>query len=57
LDWLLEAPGPQQPRLDEAVVFSGALSSSAEALFSHHVVSGTIILPGVGYVEMVFAAS
>ena len=57
LDWLLEAPGPQQPRLDEAVVFSGALSSSAEALFSHHVVGGTIILPGVGYVEMAFAAS
>ena len=37
-------------------MFSGALSSSAEALFSHHVVGGTIILPGVGYVEMAFAA-
>jgi hypothetical protein len=57
LNWLLEAPGPQHTRLDEAVVFSGALSSSAEALFSHHVVGGTIILPGVGYVEMAFAAS
>ena len=57
LDWMIEAPGPQQSRLDEAVVFSGALSSSAEALFSHHVVGGTIILPGVGYVEMAFAAS
>ena len=57
LNWLLGAPGPQQPRLDEAVVFSGALSPSAEALFSHHVVGGTIILPGVGYVEMAFAAS
>ena len=57
LDWLLEAPGPQPSRLDEAIVFSGALSSSAEALFSHHVVGGTIILPGVGYVEMAFAAS
>ena len=57
LDWLLEAPGPQQARLDEAVVFSGALSPSTEALFSHHVVGGTIILPGVGYVEMAFAAS
>ena len=56
LDWLLEAPGLQQSRLDEAVVFSGALSPSAEALFSHHVVGGTIILPGVGYVEMAFAA-
>ena len=57
LDWLLEAPGPQQSRLDEAVVFSGALSPSAEALFLHHVVGGDIILPGVGYVEMAFAAS
>ena len=57
LDWLLEAPGPQHARLDEAVVFSGALSPSAEAFFSHHVVGGTIILPGVGYVEMAFAAS
>ena len=57
LDWLLEAPGPQQAQPDKAVVFSGALSPSAEALFSHHVVGGTIILPGVGYVEMAFAAS
>ena len=57
LNWLLDAPGPQQARLDEAVVFSGTLSPSAEALFSHHVVGGTIILPGVGYVEMAFAAS
>ena len=57
LNWLLEAPDPQTSRLDEAIVFSGALSPSAEALFSHHVVGGTIILPGVGYVEMAFAAS
>ena len=57
LNWLLEVPASQQTRLDETVVFSGALSSSAEALFSHHVVGGTIILPGVGYVEMAFAAS
>jgi len=57
LDWLLEAPGPQPFRLDKADVFSGALSPSALLLFSHHVVSGTIILPGVGYVEMALAAS
>ena len=57
LSWLLDAPGPQQSPLDEAVVFSGALSPSAEALFSHHVVGGAIILPGVGYVELAFAAS
>ncbi len=57
LDWLIDAPGPQQPRLDEAVLFAGVFSPSAEALFSHHVVGGTIILPGVGYVEMAFATS
>ena len=57
LGWMIEAPGPQHSRLDEAIVISGALSPSAEALFSHHVVGGTIILPGVGYVEMAFAAS
>ena len=57
INWLLEVPGPQQSRLDEAVVFSGALSPSAEALFSHHVVGGTIILPGVGYVEMALTVS
>ena len=33
------------------------LTPSAESLFTHHVVSGTIILPGVGYIEMAFAAS
>ena len=57
LGWLFDAPGPQQSRLDEAVVFSGALSTAAEAFFSHHVVGGTIVLPGVGFVEMAFAAS
>ena len=57
LDWLIDAPGPQPSWPDEAVVFSGALSPSALLLFSHHVVGGTIILPGVGYVEMAFAAS
>ena len=29
----------------------------AGALFSHHVVGGSILLPGVGYVEMAFASS
>ena len=57
LGWLIEVPASQPPGPDEAVVFSGALSSAAEALFSHHVVGGIIILPGVGYVEMAFAAS
>ena len=57
LSWLFDAPDPQQSGLDEADVFSGALSSLAEVLFSHHVVGGTIILPGVGYIELAFAAS
>ena len=57
LDWLIDAPGSQPSWPDEAVVFSGALSPSALLLFSHHVVGGTIILPGVGYVEMAFAAN
>ena len=51
--------GLQQPglTLDEEVILSGALTPSAESLFAHHVVGGTIILPGVGYIEMAFAAS
>ena len=35
----------------------GVLSSSAEALFSDHVVGGQILLPGVGYLEMTFIAN
>ena len=34
---------------DDAVV-------SAKALFSHHVVGGSLLLLGVGYVEMAFVA-
>ena len=48
--------GLQQPGFVDEVILSGVLTPSAEALFSHHVVGGTIILPGVGYVEMAFAA-
>ncbi len=33
------------------------LTPSAESLFAHHVVGGTIILPGVAYIELAFAAS
>ena len=57
--WLAEIHGLLHPglTLDEDVVLSGALTPSAEALFAHHVVGGAILLPGVGYIEMAFAAS
>ena len=57
--WLAEMHGLPQPSLSlgEEVVLSGVLTASAEALFSHHVVGGTVLLPGVAYVETVFAAS
>ena len=32
------------------------LSSKTTAVLSHHVVGGSILLPGIGYVEMAFAA-
>jgi acyl transferase domain-containing protein len=59
LSWLVESHGlPQLDlRLDDEVILSGVLTPSAKALFSHHVVGGTIILPGVGYIEMAFVAS
>ena len=57
--WLAEIHGLPQLgiNLDAEVILSGVLTPSAEALLSHHVVGGTIILPGVGYIEMGFAAS
>ena len=44
-------------RPEESIVSTGILSPSAEALFSEHVVGGQIFLPGVGYLEMMFAAT
>ena len=44
-------------RPEESIVSAGILSPSAEALFSEHVVGGGILLPGVGYLEMMFAAT
>jgi hypothetical protein len=41
--------------LDE--ISTGILSPSAEALFADHVVGGSILLPGVGYLEMMFNAN
>ena len=44
-------------RPEESIISAGILSPSAEALFSDHVVGGQIFLPGVGYLEMMFAAT
>ena len=44
-------------RPEESIVSTGILSPSAETLFSEHVVGGQIFLPGVGYLEMMFAAT
>ena len=33
------------------------LSSQTITVLSHHIVGGNILLPGVGYVEMAFAAN
>ena len=44
-------------RPEESIIAAGILSPSAEALFSDHVVGGRIFLPGVGYLEMMFAAT
>jgi hypothetical protein len=41
--------------LDE--ISTGVFSPSAEALFADHVVGGGILLPGVGYLEIMFIAS
>ncbi len=46
---------PVDSHLDE--VSTGELSPSAEVLFSDHVVGGSILLPGVGYLEMTFIAN
>ena len=57
LSWLAEKPNNFGSAVDETVVFSGALTPSAELLFSDHVVGGNILFPGVGYVEVAFAAN
>ena len=57
LNWLAEKPNNIGPAVNDTVVFSGALTSSAELLFLDHVVAGNILFPGVGYVEVAFAAN
>ena len=58
LTWLAEKPNDfGSPVVNDTVVFSGVLTPSAELLFSDHVVGGNILFPGVGYVEVAFAAN
>jgi hypothetical protein len=57
LNWLAEKPNDFGPAVNNTVVFSGVLTPSAELLFSDHVVAGNILFPGVGYVEVAFAAN
>ena len=57
LSWLAEKPNNFGPAANDTVVFSGVLTPSAELLFSDHVVGGNILFPGVGYVEVAFAAN
>ena len=57
LNWLAGKPNDFAPPVNDTVVFSGVLTPSAELLFSDHVVAGNILFPGVGYVEVAFAAN
>ena len=57
LKWLAAVPGLGQSISDDEVIFSGALTPATEAFLAHHVVSGSILLPGVSFIEMAFAAS
>ena len=57
LRWLAAIPEVHQSLTDDEVIFSGAFTQSTEACLSHHVVDGSILLPGVSYIEMAFAAS
>ena len=57
LRWLAATPEVHPSLTDDEVIFSGALTSATEAFLSHHVVGGSILLPGVSFIEMAFAAS
>ena len=57
LSWLAEKPNDFGSPVNDTVVFSGVLTPSAELLFSDHVVAGNVLFPGVGYVEVAFAAN
>ena len=57
LRWLAVTPEVHQSLTDDEVIFSGTLTPPTEAFLSHHVVGGSILLPGVSFIEMAFAAS
>ena len=59
LNWLAKVPGFEQSysSLDDAVISIGTLAPLVQDSFSHHVIAGSIFLPGTGYVEMTFAAN
>ena len=57
LNWLAEKPNDFGSPVNNTVFFSGVLTPSAELLFLDHVVAGNILFPGVGYVEVAFAAN
>ena len=57
LRWLAAIPEVRQSLTDDEVIFSGALTPATEAFLSHHVVGDSILLPGVSFIEMAFAAS
>ena len=59
LSWLVEVPGPKQSysSIDDVVISIGTLAPLVQDSFSHHVIAGSIFLPGTGYVEMAFAAN
>jgi hypothetical protein len=57
LRWLAATPEVQLLPSDDEAIFSGALTPATEAFLSHHVVGGSILLPGVSFIEMAFAAS
>ena len=56
LRWLAVIPEVHQSMTNDEVIFSGALTPATEAFLSHHVVGGSILLPGVSFIEMAFAA-
>ena len=57
LRWLAAIPEAHRPLTDDEVIFSGALTPATEAFLAHHIVSGSVLLPGVSFIEMAFAAS
>ena len=57
LRWLAATPEVQHPPSADEIIFSGALTPVTVAFLSHHVVGGSILLPGVSFIEMAFAAS